>query len=106
MLLPLRHVVIATGGGTFADPDNRAAINLDGVSVWVDVPLAGSDPPDPARRPAPACRRPRRAGASAPVRAESYRLAHIRVNGARASVAAIAECILEALDELPPRLTR
>ena len=38
-LLPERHAVIATGGGTFVDPDNRAAINADGVSVWIDVPL-------------------------------------------------------------------
>jgi shikimate kinase len=38
-LIPLRHAVIATGGGTFVDPENRAAINADGVSVWLDVPL-------------------------------------------------------------------
>src|SRR5207302_9738605 len=34
-----RHAVVATGGGTFVDPVNRAAINRDGVSVWLDVPL-------------------------------------------------------------------
>ncbi len=39
LVLPLRHSVVATGGGTFIDPDNRQAINLDGVSVWIDVPL-------------------------------------------------------------------
>jgi shikimate kinase len=39
LLLPLRHAVVATGGGTFMDPDNRAAINMDGVSIWLDVPL-------------------------------------------------------------------
>ena len=38
-LLPVRHAVVATGGGTFVDPDNRAAINADGLSVWIDVPL-------------------------------------------------------------------
>lgn len=38
-LLPLRHAVVATGGGTFVDPDNRALINRDGFSVWLDVPL-------------------------------------------------------------------
>ena len=38
-LLPLRHAVVATGGGTFVDPENRAAINADGLSVWIDVPL-------------------------------------------------------------------
>jgi shikimate kinase len=38
-LLPLRHAVIATGGGTFVDTENRAAINADGLSVWIDVPF-------------------------------------------------------------------
>jgi len=38
-LLPQRHAVVATGGGTFVDPENRAAINADGVSVWIDVPF-------------------------------------------------------------------
>jgi len=52
-LLPLRHAVVATGGGTFVDPENRAAINADGVSVWLDVPfeeLLARIPPD-GRRP-------------------------------------------------------
>jgi shikimate kinase len=39
LVLPLRHVVVATGGGTFMDPESQQAINLDGVSVWLDVPL-------------------------------------------------------------------
>jgi shikimate kinase len=38
-LLPVRHAVVATGGGTFVDPDNRAAINADGVSIWLDLPF-------------------------------------------------------------------
>lgn len=38
-LLPVRHAIVATGGGTFVDPENRAAINADGVSVWIDVPF-------------------------------------------------------------------
>jgi len=37
--LGTRHVIVATGGGTFVDPHNRAMINQDGVSVWLDVPL-------------------------------------------------------------------
>ena len=36
-LLPSRYVVIATGGGTYADGDNRALINCDGISIWLDV---------------------------------------------------------------------
>ena len=39
VLLPLRHTVVATGGGTFMDPESRQAINLDGTSVWLDVPI-------------------------------------------------------------------
>ena len=39
VLLPLRHTVVATGGGTFMDPENRQAMNLDGTSVWLDVPI-------------------------------------------------------------------
>ncbi|MEO6213565.1 MAG: shikimate kinase [Vicinamibacterales bacterium] len=39
LLMPLRHVVVATGGGTFMDLDNRTAINMDGVSIWLDVPF-------------------------------------------------------------------
>ena len=38
-LLPHRHIVIATGGGTFVSKENRDLINRDGVSVWLDVSL-------------------------------------------------------------------
>ena len=30
-LLPVRHAVVATGGGTFADPVKRVLINRDGL---------------------------------------------------------------------------
>lgn len=39
-LLPLREIVIATGGGTFVEPDNRALMLADGAVAWLDVPLA------------------------------------------------------------------
>lgn len=38
LLLP-REVVVATGSGTFCDPENRLLINSDGTSVWLDVPF-------------------------------------------------------------------
>jgi shikimate kinase len=38
-LLPVRNVVIATGGGTFIEPDNRAVMLADGSVAWLDVPL-------------------------------------------------------------------
>lgn len=37
--IPSRHLVVATGGGTFVDPQNRAVISRDGLSVWLDVPI-------------------------------------------------------------------
>lgn len=53
LLLPLRHTVVATGGGTFMDPESQRAIKLDGMAVWLDVPLEtviARLPPD-GRRP-------------------------------------------------------
>jgi shikimate kinase len=39
-LLPQRQLIIATGGGTFAEPDNRALMLADGAVAWLDIPLA------------------------------------------------------------------
>ena len=36
-LLPERNVIVATGGGTFADPDNRAMMLSDGAVAWLDL---------------------------------------------------------------------
>lgn len=38
-LLPQRQIIVATGGGTFAEPDNRVLMLADGAVVWLDVPL-------------------------------------------------------------------
>ena len=38
-LLAQRHAVVATGGGTFVDAENRAAMLADGAVAWLDVPL-------------------------------------------------------------------
>jgi len=38
-LLPIREVVVATGGGTFAEADNRALMLADGAVAWLDLPL-------------------------------------------------------------------
>ena len=97
LLLPLRHVVVATGGGTFMDPENRAAINRDGVSVWLDVPLEELI----ARIPADG-RRPLAADRAAlerlyAMRAAGYAGAHCRVNAAGARPEDVAERILECV---------
>jgi len=101
LLQPIRHVVVATGGGTFMDPDNRSLINLDGLSVWIDVPLVDLIPRIPldGRRPLAANRAELERLYAA--RIETYRLAHVHVNG-RGSVTTTVDHVLEAVHQLPP----
>src|SRR5947208_10522577 len=86
-----RHLVVATGGGTFVDVQNRAAINSDGVSVWLDVPLDRliARVPADGRRPLAADR-----GAFERLyhaRRAFYELAHVRLDAGRAGVDALVE---------------
>ena len=102
LLQPLRHVVVATGGGTFVDPENRARINLDGVSVWLDLPLADviARIPRDGRRPLAADRAALEQLYA--VRVESYRHAHLRVDTARLGVHDVVDRIIDGLAALPP----
>jgi shikimate kinase len=97
LLLPLRHCVVATGGGTFMDPDNRAAINLDGVSVWLDVPLEEvvARLPADGRRPLAADRAQMERLFA--VRQIAYASAVVRVDARGAHPEAVAERIIEAV---------
>ena len=63
-LLPIRHVVVATGGGTFVEADNRALMLADGAVAWLDLPLAQVIERVPGRWPPAACLRPRADGAA------------------------------------------
>lgn len=38
-LLRERQIIVASGGGTFAEADNRALMLADGAVAWLDVPL-------------------------------------------------------------------
>lgn len=100
LLLPIRQMVVATGGGSFADPDNRAAMLLDGTVVWLDVPLNELIPRIPldGRRPLAADRASLERLYAA--RVDTYRLAHLRVNASRVSPGVVAERILDALAQL------
>jgi len=97
LLLPLRHVVVATGGGTFMDVENRAAINVDGLSIWLDVPLDELILRLPAdgRRPLAADRA--QLERLYVVRQEAYAFAHVRVDARGASPEEIAERIFDEL---------
>ncbi|HEX5475545.1 MAG TPA: shikimate kinase [Vicinamibacterales bacterium] len=97
LLLPIRHAVIATGGGTFMDPENRRLINADGLSVWLDVPfdVVLSRVPADGRRPLAADRAQmeRLYG----LRQAAYAQAHVRIEARRASAEAITEQVLDRL---------
>jgi shikimate kinase len=98
-LLPLRHVVVATGGGTFADAENRALVNRDGLSVWIDVPLEEIVQRIPAdgRRPLAADRE--QLTRLHALRRAAYQQAHLRLDAARTAPEALAEQVIAAMDE-------
>ena len=96
-LLPLRHVVVATGGGTFVDPDNRAMINRDGLSIWLDVAfeqIVARLPPD-GRRPLATDRSTLEHVYV--LRSAAYQHAHFRLDATRAPVGELVERALEWL---------
>src|SRR6185436_15669928 len=80
-LLPQRQIVVATGGGTFAEPDNRALMLADGAVAWIDVPLTRVFERVPAdgRRPLAADRTQMEQLYAR--RRLAYAEAHVRVDG-------------------------
>jgi shikimate kinase len=95
--LPPRHLVVATGGGTFVEPSNRAAINADGVSIWLDAPFERviARVPLDGRRPLAADRA--EFERLYHQRRPAYQQAHVRLDAGRASVDALVEQILDWL---------
>jgi shikimate kinase len=96
--LEARHVVVATGGGTFVDPQNRAAIRGDGVSVWLDAPLERVIARIPAdgRRPLAADRADLERLFEG--RRLAYEQAHVRLDAGRAGIDALVEQLLDWLE--------
>ena len=93
-LLPQRQVIIATGGGTFAEADNRALMLADGSVVWLDVPLPRIMERVPAdgRRPLAADRAQMELLYTR--RRLAYAEAHLRIDGTR-PVPEVVEHLLE-----------
>jgi len=97
-LLPKRGTVVATGGGTFADPTNRELMLRDGLVIWLDVPLATvlERVPLDGRRPLAADR-----GALEALynqRLAAYRVAPLRVDASRGPVDLLVDQIVDGLD--------
>lgn len=84
-LVPLRNIVIATGGGTFVDPINRATMLADGAVAWLDIPLSRVIERVPAdgRRPLAADRVQMQQLFDA--RQIAYAQAHIRIDASGAA---------------------
>jgi shikimate kinase len=97
-LVAARHVVVATGGGTFADPQNRAAILEDGLSVWLDVPLERliARVPADGRRPLAADRA--EFERLYLTRKIAYEQARYRVDASRVTIEGIVEEVVAWLD--------
>lgn len=98
LLLPLRHVVVATGGGTFVDPENRGAMMRDGLTVWLDVPFEAvlARTPADGRRPLAADRAQMAQLFAA--RQAAYALADLHVDAGLAPAEEIAERILDVIN--------
>jgi shikimate kinase len=93
-LLAERNVIVATGGGTFVDPENRSAMLADGAVAWLDVPLTriiDRVPPD-GRRPLAADRAQMEQLFLR--RQVAYSQAHVRVDASR-PVDEVVERLLE-----------
>lgn len=93
-LLPERNVIVAAGGGTFAEPENRAAMLSDGAVAWLDLPLdeVVKRVPADGRRPLAAD-----VGQFEQLylrRRASYQQAHVRVDASR-PVDEVVERLLE-----------
>jgi shikimate kinase len=100
LLLPMRHVVVATGGGTFMDAENRAAIRMDGVSIWLNTPfdVVLSRIPADGRRPLAADRM--QMERLFVIRQAAYSQAHLRIDTGWAPAGEIAEQIVEAVGKI------
>ena len=95
-LLPARHVIVATGGGTFVEADNRALMLADGGVAWLDVPLAEvfARVPADGRRPLAADRIQMEQLYAR--RRLAYAEAHVRIDASR-PVPEVVERLLEWL---------
>ena len=97
-LLPLRHAVVATGGGTFVDPENRAAISADGLSVWIDVPFDALLARIPADGRRPLANDRIQMAMLYETRRLAYQQAQLRLDASRARPEELVEQLIEQIE--------
>ena len=93
-LLGVRQVIVATGGGTFVDPANRALMLADGAVAWLDAPLTRiiDRVPRDGRRPLASDRS--QMEQLFELRRAAYSQAHVRVDASR-SLPEIVERLMD-----------
>ncbi len=94
-----RHAVVATGGGTFVDVENRAAIKADGAVIWLDVPLPELIARIPLDGSRPLAANRQQLEQLFDARRAAYQLAHVRLDGSKKSVGTVVELALDWLGE-------
>jgi len=96
--IPIRHAVVATGGGTFVDPQNRDVIKADGATVWLDAPIERviARIPKDGRRPLASDRSTLELLFQ--TRRPSYEQAHLRLEAGRSPVEALVDQLVEWLE--------
>jgi shikimate kinase len=97
-LLPQRYIVVATGGGTYMDPENRAAINADGVSVWIDAPFEVMLDRIPADGRRPLANDRVQMALLYENRRLAYQQAHIHLDASRARSEELVDELIERLE--------
>jgi shikimate kinase len=98
-LLPKQGIVVATGGGTFVDPDNRAQINRSGTSIWLDVPLGVILQRLPPNRDRPLAVDRKELAQLYKTRCTAYSQAHFRLDASQAS---LGELVKQTVKWLQP----
>ena len=96
-LLPPRHVVVATGGGTFVDPDLRAIMRADGAVFWIDAPLGQIIDRLPRDGSRPLAANRVQLESLYETRRIAYAQAHVRLDASRASIGDLADEVIEWL---------
>ena len=96
-LLPPRHAVVATGGGTFVDPDLRALMKADGAVFWIDAPLGQIIDRLPRDGSRPLAANRLQLESLYESRRLAYAHAHVRLDASRASVGDLADQVVEWL---------
>ncbi len=96
-----QRLVVATGGGLYVAPDNRALIDRDGVAIWLDVSLKRviERLPRDGRRPLAVDRADLERLYLA--RQAAYRQAHLRLDAEMAAPDELVERVREWLGRQP-----